>query len=56
MSRLLQTVIRVDPSPMNPKVKVVELSCGHDVYVRPPKRAPRVGAVHSLCDRCSGGS
>ena len=40
----MPTVTRVDKSPMNNKVKVVELSCGHDAYVRSPKRAPRIGS------------
>jgi formylmethanofuran dehydrogenase subunit E len=42
-------VVRVDKSPMNPKIKVAQLSCGHDVY---RNRAPRVGAT-IVCERCA---
>jgi hypothetical protein len=42
-------VVRVDKSPMNPKIKVAQLSCGHDVY---RNRAPRIGAT-VVCDKCS---
>lgn len=42
------TVIRTGVSPMNPRVKWAELSCGHDVY-RP--RRPRIGALVT-CDKC----
>ena len=42
-------VVRVGVSPMNPKVKWAELSCGHDVY---RTRKPRIGAV-VVCDKCS---
>lgn len=41
-------VVRVDLSPMNPRVKVVQLSCGHDLY---RGRRPRLGAV-LVCDHC----
>lgn len=44
-------VVRVDPSPMNPRVKIAELSCGHDLYITPPKRAPRVGKAVD-CPKC----
>lgn len=42
-------VVRVDQSPMNPKIKVAQLSCGHDVY---RQRAPRIGAT-IVCDKCA---
>lgn len=42
-------VVRVDKSPMNPKIKIAQLSCGHDVY---RNRAPRVGAT-IVCEECS---
>lgn len=42
-------VVRVDPSPMNPKIKVAQLSCGHDVY---RNRRPRIGAT-IVCDKCA---
>lgn len=41
-------VLRVDVSPMNPKVKVAQLDCGHDVY---RLRRPRVGAT-IVCEKC----
>lgn len=41
-------VIRVDPSPMNPKIKVAQLDCGHDVY---RTRKPRIGAT-IVCEQC----
>ena len=42
-------VVRAGTSPMNPKVKWAELSCGHDVY---RKRRPRIGAI-IVCPRCA---
>lgn len=42
-------VVRVDASPMNPKIKVVQLDCGHDVY---RNRKPRIGAT-IVCDKCA---
>jgi len=42
-------VVRVDLSPMNPKVKVAQLECGHDKYVY---RKPRIGSMQ-VCDRCA---
>lgn len=42
-------VVRVDKSPMNPKIKVVQLSCDHDVS---RMRAPRIGAV-VVCEKCA---
>lgn len=44
-------VVRVDPSPMNRKVKIAELDCGHDLYIHPPQRAPKVGAERE-CEKC----
>lgn len=49
--RIERNVVRVDKSPMNEKVKVVELDCGHDYYVRPPNLAPRIGLAVA-CDKC----
>ena len=46
-------VLRVDRSPMNSKVRVAALSCGHDLYVLPGKRAPVGAAV--VCEKCSAG-
>ncbi len=42
-------VVRVDVSPMNPKVKCAQLSCGHDVW---RNRKPRVGAT-IVCEQCA---
>ena len=42
-------VMRTGVSPMNPKVKWAELSCGHDVY---RQRKPRVGAT-VVCEKCA---
>lgn len=42
-------VVRVGVSPMNPKVKWAELSCGHEVF---RNRKPRIGAT-LVCDRCA---
>lgn len=44
-----RTVVRTGVSPMNPKVKWAELSCGHDVF---RLRKPRVGA-RIVCDKCA---
>lgn len=49
--RIERNVVRVDKSPMNKKVKVVELDCGHDYYVRPPSIAPSIGRAVA-CDKC----
>ena len=49
--RVERNVVRVDESPMNKKVKIVELDCGHYYYVRPPNRAPRIGLAVA-CDKC----
>ena len=45
------TVVRTGQSPMNPKVKWAELSCGHEVWIHPPKRTPRIGSLVE-CERC----
>ena len=42
-------VVRVDVSPMNPKIKVAQLECGHDVY---RNRKPCIGAL-VICDKCA---
>ena len=42
-------VVRVDISPMNPKVKCAQLNCGHDVYCN---RRPRVDAI-IVCEPCA---
>ena len=44
-------VVRTGVSPMNPKMKWAELSCGHDVY---RLRRPRVGST-IVCERCAEG-
>lgn len=44
-------VVRTGVSPMNPKVKWAELSCGHTVW---RARKPRIGAT-VVCERCSEG-
>lgn len=49
--RVEQRVVRVYKSPLNKRVKVVELECGHDYYVRPPSIAPRVGRPVA-CEKC----
>lgn len=49
--RIERTVVRVDKSPLNKRVKIVELDCGHDYYVRPPLTAPRVGRPVA-CEKC----
>lgn len=41
-------IVRIDRSPMNPKVWVVQLDCGHDVYKhRKPTMRQRIE-----CERC----
>ena len=45
----LQKVIRQGRSPMNPKVRWVQLECGHDVYVSPGKRIGK----HLVCHKCT---
>jgi hypothetical protein len=40
-------VVQVDVSPMNLKIMIAQLSCGHDVYL---KCKPRVGARIRCCD------
>lgn len=42
-------VVRTGVSPMNPKVKWAQLSCGHDVF---RTRKPRVGAT-IICPECA---
>ena len=42
------TVLRTGVSPMNPRVKWAELSCGHDLWLT---RRPRVGATVT-CENC----
>lgn len=42
-------VVRVDVSPMNPKVKCAQLDCGHDVW---RNRRPRIGAT-IVCEACA---
>jgi hypothetical protein len=42
-------VVRTDVSPMNPKIKVAQLDCGHDVY---RNRRPRIGAT-IVCEKCA---
>lgn len=45
------TALRIDRSPMNPKVRIVALSCGHDLYLSPGKRSPKIGTA-SDCEKC----
>ena len=49
LSWVERRVVRVDLSPMNPKIKIAQLSCGHDVY---RNRRPRIGAT-VVCEECS---
>lgn len=49
--RVEANVIRVIKSPLNPKVKIAELSCGHDRYIHPPAIAPRKGTPVP-CEKC----
>lgn len=49
--RIERNVVRVDKSPMNKRIKVVQLDCGHDYYVRPPLIAPRIGRAVA-CEEC----
>lgn len=44
-----ERVVRVGVSPMNPKVKWAELTCGHTVW---RQRKPRIGAI-TACEKCS---
>lgn len=44
-----RTVVRTGVSPMNPKVKYAELSCGHDVWRR---QKPKIGAT-IVCEKCA---
>jgi hypothetical protein len=41
--------VRTGASPMNPKVKWAQLTCGHDIY---RQRKPRVGAT-IVCETCA---
>lgn len=34
MSANIKKVLRKDRSPMNPKIWVMQLECGHDVYAK----------------------
>lgn len=45
-------IVRVDVSPMNPRVKCYQLDCGHEVFlpIEPGRRA-RVGGLLE-CERC----
>lgn len=36
-ARFSRKVVRIDPSPMNPKVKCHQLDCGHEVFL--PRRS-----------------
>ena len=42
-------VTRTGVSPMNPRVKWAELTCGHTVF---RNRRPRIGAT-VVCEKCS---
>jgi hypothetical protein len=44
----LKRVIATGSSPMNPKVKWAQLSCGHEIW---RGRRPRIGAT-ILCEKC----
>lgn len=49
MADVKRKVVRVDPSPTNPKIKCAELECGHEVFLN---RAPAVGKKVA-CERCT---
>ena len=49
--RIERTVVRVDKSPLNKRIKIVELDCGHDYYLHPPSLAPRIG-LPVACEKC----
>ena len=49
--RVEANVVSVSKSPLNPKVKIAALSCGHDLYINPPLIAPRKGAPVA-CAKC----
>lgn len=51
VSPFVKRVVRVDKSPMNAKVKIAQLDCGHDLYIHPPHRAPAVGRWRH-CEKC----
>ena len=46
----LEKIVRVDRSPMNPKIWIAQLECGHDLYLY---RKPRANAGGRWCERCN---
>ena len=48
----MKTVVRIDQSAMNALRWVMQLSCGHDVYVT-AKRKPKKKTA--TCDKCGAG-
>lgn len=59
-------IVRVDRSPMNERIWVLQLTCGHDVYVTQKKRPSRertftdprtgereIGPKFIECERCA---
>jgi hypothetical protein len=47
----LRDVVRVAPSPTSRHVRLVQLSCGHDIEIQPGQRVPKVGKVLG-CFKC----
>lgn len=43
-------IVRLDTSPMNTRVKLATLECGHELWLRPPMH-PRVG-MKVVCPTC----
>lgn len=47
-----RTIVRIDRSPMNPKVWVVQLDCGHDIFVYRKPRRTKNGGPTFPCEKC----
>ena len=44
-------VVRIDRSPLNPRVWCLELSCGHDFYTTATQKPRR---KENICEKCLG--
>jgi hypothetical protein len=47
-----RTIVRIDRSPMNTKVWVVQLDCGHDICVYKKPRRTANGGPTFQCEKC----
>ena len=43
-------VVRIDRSPMNPRIWVLQLDCWHDIYITAERRPVRKTAK---CEKCA---